>query len=271
VSAGVANESAHMWWSQRFLATVGCAGQGDRLERGRDYARARRVLDLQVEAGRLAARVIGSGARPYEVEVRMLTLGGSAWKAAAAAVSNRAGDAAQLLAGRVPEGLDAVLRETGVSLLPDEVAAECTCPDWAVPCKHIAAACYVFADQLDGDPFLLFRLRGRDRKAFVADMERMAEAARGESGGPPALAERPTLVTADAFWQPGAFDAARLKGPPLGLPQSLPEPDWWRGGAPLLPLLERIYAQCAAYAAPLGEPTQAQVTVVGPDAPPHAP
>ena len=36
----------------------------------------------------------------------------------------------------------------------------CSCPDWVVPCKHIAAVLYLFASEIDKNPFILFKLHG---------------------------------------------------------------------------------------------------------------
>ena len=58
----------------------------------------------------------------------------------------------------------------GLDLLPGpgEIQTRCSCPDWAEPCKHSAAVCYLVADRLDEDPFDLFLLRGRSREALMA-------------------------------------------------------------------------------------------------------
>jgi len=76
----------------------------------------------------------------------------------------KVGFVARLLAGEVPADLEEVFRAAGVALFPGtwkELRSRCSCPDWESPCKHIAAVLYVFADQLDTDPWLLLAWRGR--------------------------------------------------------------------------------------------------------------
>jgi len=249
------------WWSGRWLAALERAGWTSRMERGRSYARAGRVLDLRVESGRLTARVQGSGRQPYEVELQVLPLAPTVWRAVAARLVQRAGDAAELLAGRLPVTVEGAFTALGARLFPDEILAECTCPDWATPCKHVAATCYAFAAQLDADPFLLFRLRGRTRERFLAELERTDSA-----GAAPALAaggERPEAVLPAEFWapRPAALSAAMAAGAPLGLPGALPEPDWWAGPRPLREMLEAVYGAveraCAAAAGANAPPPEA--------------
>ncbi len=81
-----------------------------------------------------------------------------------------AGLVAALLAGQVPEDLVELFSAAGTPLLPlrwADLRASCTCPDSANPCKHLAAVLYVFADQLDTDPWLLLQWRGRSRAEII--------------------------------------------------------------------------------------------------------
>lgn len=39
---------------------------------------------------------------------------------------------------------------------------QCSCPDWAVPCKHLAAVVYKVSTEIDNDPFLVFKLHQLD-------------------------------------------------------------------------------------------------------------
>ncbi len=164
---------AATWWSQRFVQVLESYGLGARMQRGRRYARQGQVLSLDVEAGLLTARVQGSRATPYRVEIAWPALGPAVWALVASAFAARAGLAARLLAGEVPPELETVFESAGVPLFPRRWAhlrAHCSCPDWENPCKHLAAVLYVFADRLDDDPWLLLAWRGRDREAVLAGL-----------------------------------------------------------------------------------------------------
>jgi uncharacterized Zn finger protein len=50
-----------------------------------------------------------------------------------------------------------------------DLKMHCSCPDWAVPCKHLAAVTYLLSQQIDADPFLVFSLRGIDLPALLKE------------------------------------------------------------------------------------------------------
>ena len=135
----------------------------------------------------VSARVTGSRPTPYAVSLALNHFDEGVWKKAVAGMAGRAQYAAELLAGTMPQDIDAVFRTAGVSLFPrrrEELVTNCTCPDWGDPCKHVAATHYVLGEALDRDPFLLFELRGWT-KVRVLDALR---AARG--GEPPGAVKR---------------------------------------------------------------------------------
>ena len=169
---------AATWWSRRFVKVLESYGLGTRMQRGRRYARTGQVLSLDVHAATIAAQVQGSRRTPYIVTVSLPEPAPKQWKAIDAAMRAKVGFVARLLAGEVPADLEEVFRASGVALFPRtwrELRARCSCPDWENPCKHIAAVLYVFADQLDTDPWLLLAWRGRTR-------EEILEPLRGSSG-----------------------------------------------------------------------------------------
>jgi uncharacterized Zn finger protein len=93
-------------------------------------------------------------------------LSDAAWDRIADALTERALYAAQLLAGEMPTDIEDVFATADATLFPSarrELIAHCSCPDWAEPCKHSAAVCYLLGERFDEDPFLMFELRGRDR------------------------------------------------------------------------------------------------------------
>jgi uncharacterized Zn finger protein len=179
---------ASQWWSQRFTAVLEGYGLGPRMERGRRYARSGKVTDLAVKAGRLEARVQGSRATPYRVSVRSEAASKAQWRSLELLFASRLGWAAQLLAGEVPANLEAAFAEAGVALFPHrwaDLQVRCGCPDNAEPCKHIAAVLYVFAQQLDGDPWLLLAWHGRDRQTLLQALQQgpAGAAASGDKAG----------------------------------------------------------------------------------------
>ncbi|HZP28027.1 MAG TPA: SWIM zinc finger family protein [Acidimicrobiia bacterium] len=181
---------ASTWWSQRFVGVLESYGLGARMERGRRYARKGQVMSLDVHPGLLAAQVQGSREEPYTVTVAARVPNDAQWAAIEQVLASRVGFVARLLAGEVPPELEDVFRAASVELLPlawSHLETRCTCPDWENPCKHIAAALYVFADLLDADPWLLLEWRGRTRDALLEPI-----VARGATaGGPPPPAVAP--------------------------------------------------------------------------------
>lgn len=154
------------WWSRRFLESLESVMVGGRMERGRTYARRGQVVDLHVGPGVVAATVQGSREDPYAVHLRMAVVPEDDWDRVVRVLAARAGYAARMLAGELPHDVEEVFASQGASLLPAphaRLVTECTCPDWENPCKHIAAVCYLLAEEFDRDPFSLLAWRGRDR------------------------------------------------------------------------------------------------------------
>jgi uncharacterized Zn finger protein len=161
------------WWGKRWIEALENVLRGDsgRLARGRTYARAGRTHDLVVKNGKVTAKVTGSRATPYEVSIELTELSALTWKKAIEGLAKKAQFSAELLAGQMPESIDEVFVEAGVSLFPKQRAdleTSCSCPDSGDPCKHVAATHYVLGEALDRDPFLLFELRGRTKDQVLA-------------------------------------------------------------------------------------------------------
>jgi len=153
------------WWGAQWLQALTQIDHENRLPRGRSYANRGAVLDLDVQGGRVRARVQGSRPRPYDVDIEV-----PATPAADAArlVQRLAADPG-LIGRLLNRELDpAVLQEAqrlSIAVFParwSDLKMHCSCPDWAVPCKHLAAVIYLLSREVDGDPFLVFSLRGLD-------------------------------------------------------------------------------------------------------------
>jgi uncharacterized Zn finger protein len=167
------------WWSQRFIAVLESFGMGPRLTRGRSYARRGQVVTLDVAAGQVTALVQGSRARPYRVLIGVEELSEADWRRAENELAGRAIFLAKLLAGEMPAEVEEAFAACSLSLFParaSDLDTACSCPDWANPCKHVAAVYYLLAEAFDDDPFLIFTWRGRAK-------DELLEGLRGRRGG----------------------------------------------------------------------------------------
>src|SRR5262245_10004312 len=231
------------WWGQRWIEALErmAPEYAKRMERGRSYARTGRTHDLHVEPGSVSAQVTGSRPKPYAVSLRLTQLTASDWQAAIAAMAAHAAFSAELLAGHMPEAIDEAFAVAGVSLFPQakrDLVTECNCPDYANPCKHVAACHYVLGEAFDRDPFLLFELRGRTRDQVLEALgrlrsETMVDAA---DAGAPSGAETAVEIAPEA----AATDYERIPMPvpamqfnfdappsPAAILRAVPPPRGW--------------------------------------------
>jgi uncharacterized Zn finger protein len=206
------------WWGEAWVTALEQRARLDpnRLPRGRSYARGGTVGELTIAPGEVRAAVQGRRARPYQVRMRVRVLEAGEWDRVLDAIAAQIGHAAALLDGELlPEVADDV-RGAGTDPLPGpgELQPRCSCPDWADPCKHAAAVCYLVAGALDADPFSLLLLRGRRRDEVLAGLR---------------ARRRPAAVAAPDRSQPGtdpgvdARQAYRRPLAPLPAP-ALPPP-----------------------------------------------
>ncbi|MBV9141771.1 MAG: SWIM zinc finger family protein [Pseudonocardiales bacterium] len=241
---------AQSWWSERFIEVLEGIGLGNRLQRGRTYARAGQVISMEVSPGSVTARVQGSRTQPYRVRIGITAFGKSQWAQAEHALAGNAWYTAMLLSGEMPEDIEDVFARLGLSLFPstaDELSLDCSCPDTAVPCKHLAATFYLLAESFDDDPFAILAWRGRERADLLANLQ----AAR--CAGPPAAdrGERPGRPLADcleSYFAPQA--QTRAPTPPVtsatALLDQLPPVTLTVAGQPLTELLRPAYLALGA-------------------------
>jgi uncharacterized Zn finger protein len=229
------------WWSRRFIGVLEASGLSGRLARGRSYARAGQVLDFQLSQGKVTALVQGSRPKPYAVRLGVLPLTKPQWRRVQERLASQALFRAKLLAGEMPYEIEDVFAECGTPLFPrsaTDLDMRCTCPDWGVPCKHLAAVCYVLAEEFDRDPFAMLAWRGQARDDLLAALREVRSAARSPAAGPDGPGSGPAA-------RPGARG-----GGPSG-PQTAPLPEspdgFW--SAPLSP------ARLRTLAAPAGPVT----------------
>ena len=141
-----------------------------RLARGRNYARRGQVLGFEISCGYVTAQVQGSRPKPYRVRIQVTPLTTPQWRRVEQALAGQALFRAKLLAGEMPQEIEEVFADCGTPLFPRsarDLEMSCSCPDWGVPCKHLAAVCYVLAEAFDVDPFGILAWRGRGREELL--------------------------------------------------------------------------------------------------------
>ncbi len=254
------------WWGRRWIQALErlSSNYSNRIARGRTYARAGRVHDLDVKPGRVTARVTGSRSTPYQVTLRIAVLEAAAWEKAIGAMARQASFAADLLAGQMPREIDRAFRAGGRSLFPateTDLETDCSCPDSANPCKHIAATHFVLGEAFDQDPFLLFELRGRGKDQVLGALRKR----RARTDGAAAVAETATRhpqgvpTVSLAGRDPADFERRRSPVPdlhfrieppasPAALLRQLGAPPSWSLDEPPAEVLAPLYQAAGALA-----------------------
>jgi uncharacterized Zn finger protein len=227
------------WWGRLWIRALELLGDDyeNRLPRGKKYAEEGAVSHFTVHPGQIEARV--HGRKTYNVTLGLPALAPGQWEKAIGRIALESRFVASLLAGEMPQGLDETFREAGASLyprVPKELQTHCDCPDWANPCKHVAAVCYIMAEALDRDPWLLFDLRGMTREEVLAALQAKLEASSMPPEPAPRKRGRPKkivsvaelLLPSDAPVEPWKHladeDYDRLRGPlpDIAIPRQIP-------------------------------------------------
>ncbi|MCU1679750.1 MAG: family helicase [Amycolatopsis sp.] len=215
-----------MSWSRRFTAALESLGLGTGLDRGRRDAKAGLVLSLSLSTSVVVGQVQGhrenAAESTYRARIGVKALDAAEWDLVEVALAESALFSAKILAGELPLEIEAVFEELGLRLFPNtlrELSMDCSCPDWQVPCRHLAAVCQLLAESFDTDPFRILAWRGRDRQQLLTGLrtrrEGAEEAHEDTPDGAKALAN-----SLDTFW---AMQTQPLPSSPLatGRPDEL--------------------------------------------------
>lgn len=140
----------------------------NRMPRGRTYVRNGSVIDLCIEPG--VVKAIVSGSEIYNIKIKINPLAAQTWDAIKKRCAGQIASMVELLQGKLSQGVMQIItaREGGLFPKPAEIDLDCSCPDWADMCKHVAAALYGVGARLDQQPELLFTLRQVDHLDLIA-------------------------------------------------------------------------------------------------------
>lgn len=160
---------AKSWWGQAWCRNLEqYADFESRLDRGKRYVRTGAVLDLKIQKGRVLAKVQGSRKTPYKVEIRISPLSEENCQKILEKCGKRIENLEALATGNFPAELKELFTgQEGLFPTPKEISFACSCPDWALMCKHVAAVLYGIGARLDSQPTLFFELRGVDIDRFL--------------------------------------------------------------------------------------------------------
>jgi len=139
----------------------------NRLPRGRSYVRNGFVVHLNVDEGQIEALVQGSSL--YKVKIDIKTLDPQKWAFILKNCSGQIDSVIELLQGKFSSGVMKIIvdQQNGLFPSPKEISLDCSCPDWADMCKHVAAVLYGVGSRLDREPELLFKLRKVDHMELI--------------------------------------------------------------------------------------------------------
>jgi uncharacterized Zn finger protein len=251
-----------------FLEMFEALRMGSTFARGRRDERAGHVRSLTISTSLVVAQVRGPEEPvSFRSRIAVRAFGASEWSRVEDDLAAQARFVAGLLAGRMPDGIEAVFENAGLNLLPlsiGEVAMDCTCERWPMPCTHLAATLYAAARSFSTDPFGVFAWRGRPRDELLHRLSQLRGAAAVEAQiesaavAPVEETDAAGLGDPAEFWaSPGAFwaspgassplPAGESPGPvpagvrPDALLDQLDPPPLTVGGRPVIELLRPAY------------------------------
>lgn len=153
------------WWGEQWLKALDRIDFSNRLPRGRSYANKGMVASVNINENMIQAKVNGSRPKPYDVTLIVPPFFDEEKKVFIEKIKKNPLVISQLLNRQLPNVLLEIAEKNNIKIFPQswqDIKLNCSCPDWAVPCKHIAAVIYKIANEIDQNPFLVFNLHRFD-------------------------------------------------------------------------------------------------------------
>lgn len=161
------------WWGQQWLKSLGHIDNSNRLPRGASYARKGSVLSVDISDNEIRAKVSGSRPKPYTINIGIPPFSNTEIKKLIDAISLQPVIISKLLNLELDPELLTIADKCGLKIFPkqwNDFTMKCSCPDYAVPCKHLAAVIYKLSAEIDNSPFLVFQLHKVD---LIKELERV--------------------------------------------------------------------------------------------------
>ncbi|MDR2830596.1 MAG: SWIM zinc finger family protein [Methanobrevibacter sp.] len=164
------------WWGNKWLDALNQIDFTNRLPRGRMYANTSKVYDIQINGNVISAKVKGNYAPYYNAKIMLKSFNSNDKKIITEIVNNSFSILSSLMNNKLPEELYVKLSQYGIQLFPeswDDLNGDCDCPDYAIPCKHIAGLVYMIANEIDKDPFTAFRIHNSDLLSLIPYFDKL--------------------------------------------------------------------------------------------------
>ena len=161
----MAQQFGNTWWGNEWLRSLTHIDYENRIPRGARYARNGSVREIQLQDNIISAKVQGSRPRPYRVKIIVPKFSAGQVNKLIDKLVVRPGIISGLLNRELDSEVMDIVRSCGLKIFPerwDDLEMDCNCPDWAVPCKHLAAVVYMFSREIDNNPFIVFKMHGFD-------------------------------------------------------------------------------------------------------------
>ncbi|MFV0554598.1 MAG: SNF2-related protein [Mangrovibacterium sp.] len=161
----MANGFGKTWWGEKWLDSLSNIDYSNRLPRGASYARKGAVSKVKIDGNHIVAKVEGSRPRPYKVDLILPPFFEPELGNFIEEIIKRPTIISKLLNRELDPTIMDIAEKCGLKVFPkqwSDLKMQCSCPDWAVPCKHLASVIYKVSSEIDNDPFLAFSLHNVD-------------------------------------------------------------------------------------------------------------
>lgn len=162
------------WWGKEWLNAIKDVDYSNRIPRGKTYANTGKVYDVDIKNNIVTAKVKGNYSPYYNVSLMFKSFSEADKEIIAEVINKSPTLLASLLNHELPPELNNKLEEVGIELFPkswNDLTADCNCPDFAHPCKHIAGLIYKVSEAIDKDPFLVFKLHNCDLNSLIGNIK----------------------------------------------------------------------------------------------------
>ena len=160
------------WWGSEWLKALTHIDYANRIPRGSAYARQGAVKSIEVKGGTIKAKVSGRRPTPYSVTIKVPPFSQTGVNRLMKMLLKKPTLISKLLNHELDPEILQICKYLGLQVFPqrwDDLEMNCSCPDWAVPCKHLAAVIYMMSREIDNDPFLVFSMHGVD---LIAELKK---------------------------------------------------------------------------------------------------